>query len=220
MSDHTPMSPPDPDVLDDLNAQLEAARAEVEALRGVLSALSMSVSAGMGDEKTTPDQWFERISWGIDFAMKPLLDMKAAAEARAAQAEHERDALLAERDAYAAKANEHAQVQAAERRASKAEQALADCQRRVAEAEQEIHGWKVAANRHMEEASEYHTDLATLRAEHARLRDAMEVIASPLHIDGEEHRGTMLLARRVMKALPPQTGEPSRDGAQIGEEKS
>lgn len=50
-----------------------------------------------------------------------------------------------------------------------------------------------------------------LRAEQAevevrRLREALDVIQAPLHIDGEEHRGAVLLARRVLTPRPAPSG--------------
>ena len=72
--------------------------ATIEALRDVLSVLSSYVSAGMGDDATTPQQWNERIRWGIDFLVDATVKRAEQAEQRVAALA---EALVAVRTNYA-----------------------------------------------------------------------------------------------------------------------
>ena len=51
---------------ENLNNHLKKLRDENEQLRAVLAAISLYVSAGLGDEHTTAQQYLERIKDGID----------------------------------------------------------------------------------------------------------------------------------------------------------
>lgn len=107
MTDATPMDATNPDALADLNAQLTAARAEVEALRryeqthianldefrDAMSGLLSSLGEGPGSPAMTPDEWVAAIHKGINAHIDVLVGLRTAAEARATQAEAERDAL-------------------------------------------------------------------------------------------------------------------------------
>lgn len=81
-------------------AEKESLERQFNALRDVLSNLALYLSSGSGDDNTTPAQFDQRIRWGIDELIKPLVI--------------ERDALREALDAWdrwdaaAAKANSYA----------------------------------------------------------------------------------------------------------------
>lgn len=53
-------------------------RGEVEGLRAVLSGLSSYLGAGLGDEATTPEQFDQRIRWGIEHQASAYRDRAAS----------------------------------------------------------------------------------------------------------------------------------------------
>lgn len=60
------------------DAENQRLRAEVKALREALSTLSSYVGAGLGDEKTTPQQFIARINWGINHIEGSAFERAAA----------------------------------------------------------------------------------------------------------------------------------------------
>jgi len=47
-------------------SELDRLKKENAALRGVLQDLALYLSVGVGDDKTTPEEYGKRIRWGID----------------------------------------------------------------------------------------------------------------------------------------------------------
>lgn len=59
-------------------SERDALKAEVERLRDKMSALSSYVGAGIGGDSTTPEQFDERIRWGIDHLERVAMKRAAA----------------------------------------------------------------------------------------------------------------------------------------------
>ncbi len=51
---------------------------QLEEAMSVLSGLSSCLGAGLGDDATTPDQFDDRIRWGVDFMIKAERDRAAS----------------------------------------------------------------------------------------------------------------------------------------------